>query len=37
MVNYLKEIYSKYGQYFPDIWQYIVIIATMALAAIFVL
>lgn len=32
-----KNFYKKYGNYFVDIWQYVVIIIIMILAAIFIL
>lgn len=33
----LKEFYSNYGHYFVDVWQYLVIIVIMIVAAIFIL
>lgn len=33
----LVETFSKYYPYFVDIWQYVVIIIIMLLAAIFIL
>lgn len=33
----LKELYKKYGNYFVDFWQYLVIIMVMILAALFIL
>jgi hypothetical protein len=33
----LKEFYDKYGKYFVDIWQYLIIIIIMIFAAIFIL
>ena len=36
-MNRFKEIYKKYGMYFVDIWQYLIIILIMMLAAIFIL
>jgi hypothetical protein len=33
----IKEIYGRYGNYFVDIWQYVVIIAIMTAAAVFIL
>jgi len=32
-----KENWKKYSPYFVDIWQYLVIIVIIALAAIFIL
>lgn len=32
-----KKLYEKYGNYFVDVWQYLVIIIIMILAAIFIL
>jgi hypothetical protein len=32
-----KKLYAKYGNYFVDVWQYLVIIIIMILAAIFIL
>jgi hypothetical protein len=36
-MNQLKELYEKYGKYFVDIWQYLVIILIFIIAAIFIL
>jgi hypothetical protein len=33
----MKEFYKKYSPYFVDIWQYIIIIVIIAIAAIFIL
>ena len=33
----LKESFKKYHPYFVDIWQYVVIILIMIMAAIFIL
>jgi hypothetical protein len=33
----MKDTWKKYAPYFVDIWQYLVIIVIMALAAIFIL
>lgn len=33
----MKETWKKFYPYFVDIWQYLVIIVIMALAAIFIL
>lgn len=33
----MKDIYKKYAPYFIDLWQYLVIIAIMIIAAIFIL
>jgi len=33
----MKETWKKLSPYFVDIWQYLVIIVIMALAAIFIL
>ncbi len=36
-MNRMKEIYKKYSPYFVDIWQYLVIIVMLAVAALFIL
>jgi len=36
-MNDLKETWNKYSPYFVDIWQYIVIILVMIIAAIWIL
>jgi len=33
----LKDIFKKYHPYFVDIWQYLIIIVIMIIAAIFIL
>jgi len=33
----MKNLYKKYGNYFVDFWQYLVIVVIMMLAAIFIL
>ncbi len=33
----MKNFYKKYGSYFVDFWQYLVIIVIMILAALFIL
>jgi len=33
----LKETWKKYSPYFVDIWQYLIIIVIMIVAAIFIL
>ncbi len=36
-MNKLKTFIEKYGHYFIDFWQYLIIIVIMILAAIFIL
>lgn len=36
-MNKLKEIIKLVKTYFPDMWQYLVIILVMIIAAIFIL
>jgi len=33
----MKEFFKKYHPYFVDIWQYLIIIIVMIIAAIFIL
>jgi len=36
--NIFKEMYAKYGKYFPaDLWAFLIIVITIIIAAIFVL
>lgn len=36
-MNYFKKLYARYGSYFLDFWQYLVVIAIMLLALLFIL
>lgn len=37
MIDFLKGLNDKYGKYFIDIWQYLVIILIFIIAALFLL